>query len=112
MSSEAHAWDPKPLLFALGLCAKAGRLVRGVPMVCEALGGRQKPVIVLSAEDNAKNSAKKLADKCAFYGVPLVILPLSGEELSRTVGKTGHTAALAVADEQLAVLVKKNLPAQ
>ena len=103
-------FDPKPLLFALGLCAKAGRTVCGVPMICEALGGRKKPVLVVSAQDNAKNSAKKLSDKCAFYGVPLILSPVTGEELARALGKTGHLAAVGVTDESLAVLVKKHLP--
>ena len=111
MSNEG-AWDQKSLLFALGLCAKARKLLFGVPMICDALGSRRVPVIVIAAADNAKNSAKKLADKCAFYGVRLVTVPLSGEELSHAVGKTGRLAALAVTDEQLAVLVQKNLPEQ
>ena len=49
------------LLFALGLCAKAGKLVFGVPMVCEALKKQKSVVLVCSASDNAPNSAKRLS---------------------------------------------------
>ncbi len=105
-------WEPKQLLFALGLCAKARRLVCGVPMICDALSARQKPLVVVAAADNAKNSAKRLSDKCAFYGVPLAVVPVTGEALAHAVGKTGHLAAIAVTDEQLARLVQKNLPEQ
>lgn len=109
---DTRAWEPKPLLFALGLCAKARRLTCGVPMICDSLSAHPKPAVVIAAADNAKNSAKRLADKCAFYGVRLVTVPISGEELAHAVGKTGHLAALAVTDEQMAVLVQKNLPEQ
>lgn len=111
-SDDARVWEPRTLTFALGLCAKARRLTCGVPMICDSLGSPKKPVIVVCAADNAKNSAKKLADKCAFYGVRLVTVPLSGAELAHAIGKTGHIAAVAVTDEQMAVLVQKNLPEQ
>ena len=100
------------LLFALGLCAKAGKLICGVPMICDALASRHKPWLVVSACDNAKNSAKRLSDKCAYYGVRLAHTAISGEELARSVGKTGHLAAVAITDENLAHLVQKNLGAE
>lgn len=105
-------WEPRALLFSLGLCAKAGKLICGVPMICEALGARHKPLLVVAADDNAGNSEKRLTDKCAFYGVRLSVVPVSGEALARAVGKTGHLAAVAVTDEQLLRLVQKNLPVE
>ena len=36
-----------PTLRALGLCAKAGRLVCGTALICEALRGRNRPLLVL-----------------------------------------------------------------
>ena len=34
-----------PTLRALGLCAKAGRLVCGTALICEALRGRNRPLL-------------------------------------------------------------------
>lgn len=96
-------------LRALGLCAKARRLVVGTPMICESLRGKQKPYLVLSADDNAPNTEKKLSDKCAFYGVRLVRLSVAGEALAAAIGRQSHVAAVAVTDENLCRLVEKTL---
>ena len=97
------------LLSALGLCAKAGKLICGVPMICDAIARRRGSFVVFGAEDNAANSAKKIADKCSFYGVELHMLPVDGEALAHAVGKTGRLAAVAVTDDNLARLVTKHL---
>ncbi len=101
--------EGRQLLFALGLCAKAGKLICGTPMICEALRGKARPQLVLTAADNSPNTAKRLRDKCAFYRVELFQTALSGESLAHAVGKTGHVAALAVTDANLAIMVRNNL---
>ena len=78
-------------------------------MICDAMGRRRGYFTVLSAEDNAANSAKRIADKCRFYGVELWMLPVDGEALAHAVGKTGRLSAVAVTDENLARLVTKHL---
>ena len=100
----------RALLFALGLCAKAGKLIYGVPMICEALKKQKTVLAVFDAADNAPNSAKRLFDRCAFYGVELYTLHVGGETLSSAVGKSGRIAALAVTDENLCRLVLSKLP--
>ena len=102
----------RALLFSLGLCAKAGKLIYGVPMVCEALKKQKSVVAVFSAADNSSNSAKRLSDRCTFYGVPLYTLSVDGDTLSSAVGKSGRLAALAVTDSNLAALVLSKLPNQ
>lgn len=97
------------LLFALGLCAKAGKLIYGVPMICESLKKGKAPVLVLSASDNAPNSAKRLRDRCSFYGVHLCMAQISGEELAHAVGKSGRISAVAVTDFHLGQLVLSKL---
>ena len=105
--------DPnRALLFSLGICAKAGKLIYGVPMVCEALKKQKSVVAVFSAADNSPNSAKRLSDRCTFYGVPLHTLSIDGDTLSSAVGKSGRLAALAVTDSNLAGLVLSKLPKQ
>ena len=100
----------REVLFALGLCAKAGKLIYGVPMVCEALKKQKAVIAVFSAADNSPNSAKRLSDRCAFYGVPLYTLQTDGDTLSSAVGKSGRLAALAVTDQNLCHLVLSKLP--
>ena len=101
------------LLHAIGLSAKAGALVVGTPMICEALKSakntKKKVLLVLSAADNSDNTAKRLRDRCTFYGVALHILQTDGERLGRAIGKGGHVAAVAVTDENLCRLVQKHL---
>ena len=98
------------MLNALGLCAKARKLIMGTPMVCESLRGAKKPFLVLCAADNSENTAKKLADKCAFYGVPQKTLSVSGATLADAVGKRGgQVAAVAVTDENFCKLIQKAL---
>ncbi len=96
-------------LLALGLCAKARKLIFGTPMICEAMRGKGKPVLVVSASDNSPNTAKKLADKCAHYGTELLMLDANGEQLASAVGKKGKIAAVAVTDENLSRLVRNTL---
>ena len=104
-SANWRAVMPDGTLSALGLCAKAGKLVFGTPMICEALSGRKKPYAVFAASDNSQNTSKRLGDRCAFYGIPLHELRADGETLARAVGKSGRLAAVAVTDEQLCRLV-------
>lgn len=104
--------DVQKVLGALGLCARARKLICGTPMICEALRAKNKPLLVLTASDNSDNTQKKLTDKCNHYGVALVALAADGETLSRTVGKKNRVAAVAVTDENLCRLVKKALESE
>ena len=98
------------VLRALGLCRRAGALVSGTPMICDALrDGKRKPLMVLVASDVSEGTKKKLTDKCAFYETRLVTLATGGEDLAKAVGKTGFLASVAVTDTNLAELVKKSL---
>ena len=96
-------------LRALGLCRKAGKLIVGTDAVCAALAGGQKPCAVCAAADNSENTGKKLRDKCGFYGVKLIWLPVSGERLAHAIGKNARCAAVAVTDENLCGLVVSTL---
>ena len=97
-------------LQALGLCAKARVLIMGTPLICDALKADAKKIcLVIGASDNSENTAKRLRDRCAYYGVPLHLLEADGDALSRALGKHTRVAAVAVTDEQLSRLVKKTL---
>lgn len=99
------------LLSALGLGARARKLIYGVPMICEALrkGGKNAPIIVLESSDTSENTHKKISDKCSYYNTRLVRLNSTGEELAAALGKTSSLAAVAVTDENICRLVEKNI---
>ena len=97
------------VLRALGLCRRAGALICGAPMIIESLRSKNPPFIVIESGDTSEGTHKKLSDKCSFYRIERVRLDALGDELARAVGKTGSLAAVAVTDESLAALVKKEL---
>ena len=97
-------------LRALGLCAKARKLISGTPMICDALKNRKPTVfLVLSASDNSENTAKRLSDRCAYYNARLITLDCNGDTLAGALGKQSRVAAVAVTDENLCRLVENTL---
>ncbi len=101
-----------PLLFPLGLCARARKLVIGTPMVCDALrhGGKAPIVAVLEAADTSANTHARLISKCAYYRTPLYRITLTTEELAHAIGKSGVVAAVGVTDENLYKALTRHLP--
>ena len=87
-------------LSTLGLAAKAGKLVSGTQSVCDALK-EGKVIAVIEASAVAANTAKRLADRCAFYHVPLYVCAADADALGRAVGK-GPAAAVALCDASFA----------
>lgn len=104
---------PDKLLLSLGLCARAGALVYGTPMVCEALrsGGRKKPLLVLEAADTSDGTHKRLTDKCTSYQTRHVRLDVDGATLAKALGKSASLAAVAVCDGQLCRMIDARLAA-
>ena len=99
------------LLSTLGLCARARKLVMGTPMVCEAVRSKKPPVLaVLEASDTSANTHKRLADKCAYYGVPLYRLAADTGRLGRAVGKAFAVAAVGLTDANLYKALTPHLP--
>ena len=103
--------EKRELLGALGLCARAGKLIYGIPMICEALkaGGKNKPVLVVEASDTSDNSHKRIQDRCRFYGTEILRIEIAGAELGAAVGKTTVLGAVAVTDAGLAALVRSKM---
>lgn len=100
------------LLRALGLCARARALICGTPMVCDAMRGAHPPLLVLEASDTSDNTHKKLNDKCTFYHIRHVRLPIDGATLAAAVGKgSAALAALGVTDVQFCRLLERPLKA-
>jgi ribosomal protein L7Ae-like RNA K-turn-binding protein len=96
-----------PLTHALGLCARARGLITGVPMICQAMQTpKSRPQLVLVASDVSDNTKKRLADKCAYYGVPSLTLPMTTEALAHAVGKSASLGAVGLTDENFCRLIR------
>ena len=100
------------ILRSLGLCARAGKLIFGVPMICDAMrhGGAAAPRIVFEASDTSENTHKRINDRCKYYGVRCFQLNTSAEKLAASVGKTSPLAAVGITDRQLSRAIDNLLP--
>lgn len=107
--SQLNEKNFEGLMKLLGLAARAGKLVYGTPMVCEALKKGKKVYYVFRAEGASENTRKRLNDKCLYYKVALVDLPLDTVQLARRFGKDGDLAAVALTDASFAEGIKKLL---
>ena len=106
---DSAKYDEKKLLGALGLCARARKLIFGVPMICEAMrsGKNASPLIIFEAADTSDNTHKRIADKAAYYQVKTVRLKCDGATLASALGKTSSLGAVAITDEQMCKMVEK-----
>ncbi len=102
--------DEKKLLASLGLCVRAGKVIFGVPMICEAMrrqSPKESPVLVFETSDTSENTHKRISDKCEYYQVTHIRLACDGVTLAAALGKTSSLAAVAVTDRQMAQMVEK-----
>lgn len=100
--------DEKKLLASLGLCVRAGKVIFGVPMICEAMR-RGETVSVWEAGDTSGNTHKRIADKCSFYQIKHIQLKTDGGRLASALGKSGVLAAIALTDESMSRMAEKNI---
>lgn len=100
MANETH-----PLLGALGLCRKAGKLLHGYDRVQEAVL-RGKVSLVLLASDASARTTAHMRDACEGI-VACEAMPLTSSQLSLLTPKPA--AVFAVTDENLARLCAKHL---
>ena len=97
--------DPNQRLYGmLGFAMRAGKLCIGTPLVCKALGARERGGVrlVLVSEGASDGTKKKIRCKCEFYGVGLWEIPLKPEALGRLLGKTYAPAVIGVCDDGFA----------
>ncbi len=95
-------------LSMIGLCKKAGRLVSGVPLVCDAVREGRVELTVYASLASA-NSVKRITDKCASYDVNAVAIDVTPEQLGKAIGKSGAVAAVGIADRGFAQAILKIL---
>ena len=108
--TETSKTSPR-LLSNLGICRKAGKLMIGVPLVCEGMRGTKdgKVCLVLYANDCSPNTLKKIRTKSEFYSVETHMLPIDCVTLGHAVGKLSAIGAVGVTDTSLCAMIKKTL---
>ena len=92
---------PDRFLRMLGLCRRAGRCIIGSAQVFASMR-KEPPLLVIAAGTASPASAKKIRTMCAYYQVPLLVLPYTGETLARAVGKDSAVAAVGIRDARFA----------
>lgn len=94
----------------LGIAAKAGKLVYGCELTVDAIrGGKNAPYLVLLAENASLGTKKRVHNSCTYYHREIAELPISCDNLSHAVGKSGLIAVIAVTDRGFAEAIKKLL---
>lgn len=97
--------EQQRLLGALGMCRKAGKLVRGFDAVEESVM-KGKAWLVLLASDLSPKTARRAQEFCEDL-VPCRRMPLTQTDLLDVAHKP--TGVFAVADENFAKLCEKHL---
>lgn len=93
-------------LSMIGICKKAGRLLSGVPLVCDAL--REGRVhLVVYASGAAENSVKRVRDKANSYETAILAVETTPEDLAKSIGKPGAVAAIGITDAGFAEAIRK-----
>ena len=101
--------NERGLLSRLGLCVRAGKVIFGVPQICEAMrSGKNSPVAVFEAADTSENTHKRITDKCQYYHVAQIRLSCDGATLAASLGKSAALGAVAVTDRRMCDMVLQN----
>lgn len=88
----------------LGFARRCGKVSVGSELAEIAIRKhpRTDAVAVVIAGDASERTAKRLRDKCSFYGVSLFDCGATRDELAEALGKSAPTAAAAVTEPSLA----------
>lgn len=90
-------------LSRLGLARRAGKLVSGEELVLKAIRSGEANLVLL-AEDASAGTRKKISDKCASYGVELLV-GYSRIELGGAAGQP-ERVLFAVTDRGFAKMIR------
>ncbi len=82
----------------LGLCRRAGGVIRGGDTLLAAIRSPKKPAAVLLSADISARSEKQYTDKANTYGVPVCKTTWSSEELAHLLGYVSPAAAVGLAN--------------
>lgn len=80
----------------LGLCRRAGGVIRGGDTLLAAIRSPKKPAAILLTADISARSEKQYADKAASYNVPIYKTAWTGVQLAQLLGYTSPAAAIGL----------------
>ena len=86
----------------LGFAMRAGKIIIGTDIVCSSLSSKKPPKLVGVSVGASEGTKNKLKFKCEFYGIKMVQINLSTEELGALLGKTYTPAVIGITDEGFA----------
>ncbi len=94
----------KRLSGMIGLAMRAGKLTLGADMVCLAMQkkSRTSPRLIVLAQGASSATRERLIKKSAYYGVPLIEVPIDMGKLGQLLGKTYAPAVISVNDDGFA----------
>ena len=85
--------DTQKILRYVGLCRRAGGVVRGADVIAKSLS---RAACVLIASDASERTVKQTTDKCKNAGVLCVTIGADKYDLAHAVGASSPCAAVAV----------------
>ena len=92
----------------LGFAMRAGKLIIGTEMICKSMANKKSgPKLVVVSTGASEGTKKKLSTKCEFYGIKMVQINMSTDELGALIGKTYTPAAVGVTDEGFSREIEK-----
>lgn len=98
------------LLSTAGFARRAGRMVMGTTLLCEAIRDR-KVCLVIEASDTSDNTHKRISDKATYYRVPhLRLSTVTAEKLGAAFGKSGPLGVIGITDAGFVRACEKYLP--
>ena len=96
----------KEILNFIGLMNRAGALITGTDMVINGVrSGKVKFVIVDGGVSD--NTLKKITDKCKYYNVSYIMMPLDAD-LGSAIGK-GSRKVVGLTDQKFVKALKEKL---
>ncbi len=88
--------DTEKLLRYVGLCKRAGGVVRGAEIIEKSLGKKPAVACVLLASDASARTTEQLVRKCETAGVLCRKVGADMFDLAKAVGASSPCAALAI----------------
>jgi len=99
----------KEILNFIGLMNRAGALITGTDMVINGIrSGKVKFVLV--ASEVSDNTLKKITDKCKYYNVSYMVMPV-GTDLGSAIGK-GSRKVVGITEQHFVKALKAKLEKQ
>ena len=94
----------------IGFAMRAGKLLIGTDIICRTMAKNKNSLkLVILASNASSGTQKRLSTKCEFYGLKMVQINISTDELGALLGKTYTPAAIGITDEGFAKEIEKAL---